>query len=37
MSKGLIGKKLGMSSVFLPDGQYVGVTVVEAGPVWFPR
>jgi large subunit ribosomal protein L3 len=32
MSKGLIGKKLGMTSVFTPDGQYVPVTVIQAGP-----
>ena len=32
MSKGLIGKKLGMTSVFTPDGQYVPVTVILAGP-----
>jgi len=31
-SKGLIGKKLGMTSVFAPDGRYVPVTVVKAGP-----
>lgn len=32
MCKGMIGKKLGMTSVFLPDGQYVPVTVLEVGP-----
>ena len=32
MSKGLIGKKLGMSGFFLPDGRYMPVTVIEAGP-----
>jgi len=32
MCKGLIGKKLGMTGLFLPDGRYVPVTVVEAGP-----
>ncbi|MEJ2158375.1 MAG: 50S ribosomal protein L3 [Desulfobacteraceae bacterium] len=31
-SKGLIGKKLGMTSVYTPDGRYVPVTVVLAGP-----
>jgi large subunit ribosomal protein L3 len=30
--KGIIGKKLGMTQVFLEDGSCVGVTVVEAGP-----
>jgi large subunit ribosomal protein L3 len=29
---GLLGKKLGMTSVFLPDGKAVSVTVIEAGP-----
>lgn len=29
---GLLGKKLGMTSVFLPDGKAVPVTVIEAGP-----
>ncbi|MGE5362515.1 MAG: 50S ribosomal protein L3 [Bacteroidota bacterium] len=29
---GLIGKKLGMSNIFTEDGQFVPVTVVEAGP-----
>lgn len=32
MSNGIIGKKLGMSGLFLPDGRYVPVTVIEAGP-----
>ena len=32
MSKGLIGKKLGMTSVFTPDGKYLPVTVILAGP-----
>jgi large subunit ribosomal protein L3 len=27
-----MGKKLGMSGLFLPDGRYVPVTVIEAGP-----
>lgn len=31
MSKGILGKKLGMTQIFL-DGQAVPVTVVEAGP-----
>jgi large subunit ribosomal protein L3 len=29
---GLLGKKLGMTSVFLADGKSVAVTVIEAGP-----
>jgi large subunit ribosomal protein L3 len=32
MCKGLLGKKLGMTAVFTPDGSYVPVTVVQAGP-----
>ena len=32
MSIGLLGKKVGMTQVFLEDGRAVGVTVVEAGP-----
>ncbi len=32
MSKGLIGKKLGMTSVFTSDGQHIPVTVIQAGP-----
>lgn len=30
--KGILGKKLGMSQVFLEDGTAMGVTVIEAGP-----
>jgi large subunit ribosomal protein L3 len=32
MSKGLIGRKVGMTGIFTPDGRYVPVTVIEAGP-----
>ncbi len=32
MCKGLLGKKLGMAGVFLPDGKYIPVTVIQAGP-----
>ncbi len=32
MVRGLIGKKIGMTQVFLEDGSVVPVTVVEAGP-----
>ena len=32
MPIGLLGKKLGMTQVFLEDGRPVGVTVIEAGP-----
>jgi large subunit ribosomal protein L3 len=30
--KNIIGRKVGMTSVFTPDGRYVPVTVIEAGP-----
>ena len=29
---GILGRKVGMTSVFGPDGQSVPVTVIEAGP-----
>ncbi len=32
---GLIGKKIGMSSIFSADGQLVPVTVIEAGPCFI--
>ena len=32
MCKGLMGKKLGMSGLFAPEGNYMPVTIVEAGP-----
>src|SRR5436190_21685222 len=32
MSPGILGKKIGMSQVFRPDGQVVPVTLLEAGP-----
>ena len=31
--KGILGKKLGMTQVFMTDGRLVPVTVIEAGPV----
>ena len=30
--KGIIGKKLGMTSVFSPDGKQTACTIIEAGP-----
>ena len=30
--KGIIGKKIGMTSVFSPDGKQTAVTIIEAGP-----
>lgn len=32
MSPGILGKKIGMTQVFRPDGQVVPVTLVKAGP-----
>jgi large subunit ribosomal protein L3 len=32
MSPGILGKKIGMTQVFRPDGQAVPVTLVKAGP-----
>ena len=32
MNKAILGKKIGMTQIFLEDGRLVPVTVVEAGP-----
>jgi large subunit ribosomal protein L3 len=32
MKKGLLGKKLGMTQIFIEDGRKIPVTVVKAGP-----
>lgn len=32
MKKAILGKKLGMTQQFLPDGRLVPVTVIQAGP-----
>lgn len=32
MVRGLIGKKMGMTGVYSPDGKYVPVTVIQVGP-----
>ena len=32
MSPGILGKKIGMTQLFRPDGQVVPVTVLKAGP-----
>ena len=37
MKKAILGKKLGMTQIFTPDGLVVPVTVVEAGPCMVVR
>lgn len=32
MTKGILGKKLGMTQVFTPEGLVIPVTVILAGP-----
>ena len=32
MCRGILGKKMGMTGLFTPEGKYVPVTVVQAGP-----
>jgi large subunit ribosomal protein L3 len=32
MSRGILGKKLGMTGVFTSEGRYIPATVIEAGP-----
>jgi large subunit ribosomal protein L3 len=32
MRKGILGRKVGMTQIFQPDGSAVPVTVIEAGP-----
>ena len=32
MSRGLLGKKLGMTGVYASDGRYIPVTAVQVGP-----
>ena len=32
MNKAIIGKKIGMTQIFTPEGKMIPVTVVEAGP-----
>lgn len=34
MSKGILGKKIGMTQVFTEEGHLIPVTVVEAGPCY---
>ena len=35
MNKAILGKKIGMTQIFLSDGRLAPVTVVEAGPGRF--
>lgn len=37
MVRGLLGKKLGMTGVYSPDGTYIPVTVVEVGPCFVTQ
>ncbi len=37
MPGGIIGKKLGMTRIFDPDGLAVAVTVIEAGPCFVAQ
>ena len=32
MKKGIIGKKIGMTQIFLENGEVIPVTIIEAGP-----
>jgi len=32
MAKGILGRKIGMTQIFSPEGRIIPVTVVEAGP-----
>lgn len=37
MVQGILGRKVGMTTVFAQDGTAVPVTVVEAGPCWVTQ
>ncbi len=37
MNKAILGKKIGMTQIFLADGHLVPVTVVEAGPCYVTQ
>ncbi|MBI2858323.1 MAG: 50S ribosomal protein L3 [Chloroflexi bacterium] len=32
MIHGIVGKKIGMTQIFAPDGRIIGITAIEAGP-----
>lgn len=34
MSRGILGKKIGMTQIFVEDGRLIPVTVIEAGPCY---
>jgi large subunit ribosomal protein L3 len=35
--KGIIGKKIGMTSIFSPDGKQTACTIIEAGPCFVTQ
>jgi large subunit ribosomal protein L3 len=35
--KGIIGKKIGMTSIFSPDGKQTACTIIEAGPCFITQ
>src|SRR5438128_85100 len=37
MINGLLGRKIGMTQVFAPDGRIIPVTVIEAGPCFVTQ
>ncbi|MFN3763111.1 MAG: 50S ribosomal protein L3, partial [Anaerolineae bacterium] len=37
MVKGILGKKVGMTTLFTAEGEAVPVTVIEAGPCWVTQ
>ena len=37
MSRGMLGKKLGMTGVYSPEGTYIPVTVLQAGPCFVTQ
>lgn len=37
MSKGILGRKVGMTQIFTTDGRVVPVTVIEAGPCFVTQ
>ena len=37
MTKGILGKKVGMTQIFTESGELIPVTVVEATPIVVPQ